>query len=120
VRLQIENGSSGKLKQQFEYLACEYGWRVRKLFENAEEIRKASQVQAEAFHVPISIFNDLFFQFFQVLLLSFSFFFLLFQSNKSLHSFVSIFKKSKQNNSCFRFSKGHFPLNLLLYLRSMK
>ncbi|WVZ01745.1 hypothetical protein V8G54_022551 [Vigna mungo] len=66
VRLLIENGSSGKLKQQFEYLACEYGWRVRRLFENADEIRKASEVQAEAFHAPVSIFNDVFLQFFQV------------------------------------------------------
>ncbi|QCD89043.1 uncharacterized protein LOC114169067 [Vigna unguiculata] len=70
VRLQIENGSSGKLKQQFEYLACEYGWRVRRLFENADEIRRASEVQAEAFHIPVSIFNDLFFQFFQAEVLS--------------------------------------------------
>ncbi|BAT91384.1 hypothetical protein LR48_Vigan08g215200 [Vigna angularis] len=70
VRLQIENGSSGKLKQQFEYLACEYGWRVRRLFENADEIRKASEVQAEAFHVPVSIFNDVFLQFFQAEVLS--------------------------------------------------
>ncbi|KAH1052822.1 hypothetical protein AAZX31_08G235200 [Glycine max] len=70
VRLQIENGSSGKLKQQFEYLVCEYGWKVRRLFENADEIKKASQVQAEAFHVPVSLFNDLFFQFFQAEVLS--------------------------------------------------
>lgn len=71
VRLQIENGSSnGKLKQQFEYLVCEYGWRVRRLSENADEIKKASQVQAEAFHVPVSLFNDLFFQFFQAEVLS--------------------------------------------------
>ncbi|TKY68053.1 N-acetyltransferase protein [Spatholobus suberectus] len=70
VRLQIENGSSGKLKQQFEYLVCEYGWRVRRLFENADEIRKVSQVQAEAFHVPVSLFNHLFFQFFQAEVLS--------------------------------------------------
>lgn len=66
VRLQIENGSSGKLKQQLEYLVCEYGWKVRRLFENADEIKKASLVKAEAFHVPVSLFNDLFFQFFQV------------------------------------------------------
>ena len=66
VRLQIESGSIGKLKQHFEYLVCEYGWRVRRLFENADEIKKASHVQAEAFHVPVSLFNELFFQFFQV------------------------------------------------------
>ena len=65
VRLQIENGS-GKLKQQFEYLVCEYGWRVRRLVENADEISKAARIQAEAFHVPVALFNDLFFHFFQV------------------------------------------------------
>jgi len=111
VRLQIENGSSGKLKQQFEYLACEYGWRVRRLFENADEIRRASEVQAEAFHIPVSIFNDLFFQFFQV-------FFFSFQSDKSLHFFYQCLKRV--NNSCFRFLKGHFLQTLILYLRSMK
>ncbi|KAG4966684.1 hypothetical protein AAZX31_12G001900 [Glycine max] len=70
VRLQIESGSIGKLKQHFEYLVCEYGWRVRRLFENADEIKKASHVQAEAFHVPVSLFNELFFQFFQAEVLS--------------------------------------------------
>ncbi|XP_061362861.1 GCN5-related N-acetyltransferase 10, chloroplastic [Gastrolobium bilobum] len=69
VKVQIENGS-GKLKQQIEYLVCEYGWRVRRLIENADEIKKAAQVQAEAFHVPVALFNDLFFQFFQAEVLS--------------------------------------------------
>ncbi|XP_027353705.1 uncharacterized protein LOC113864316 [Abrus precatorius] len=69
VRLQIENGS-GKLKQRFEYLVCEYGWRVRRLIENTDEIRMAAQVQAQAFHVPVALFNDLFFQFFKAEVLS--------------------------------------------------
>lgn len=74
VGLQIENngGCSGKeVKKELEYLVCEYGWRVRRLIENTDEIKIAAQVQAEAFHVPLALFNDLFFQFFKVLLLIF-------------------------------------------------
>lgn len=74
VRLQAESGSgNGKLKHKYEYLVCDYGWRVRRLVENADEIRKAVQVQAQAFHVPVPLFDHLFFQFFQVLLLFFPF-----------------------------------------------
>ncbi|KAK7812465.1 hypothetical protein CFP56_007699 [Quercus suber] len=50
---------------QFGYLVNEYGWKVRRLVENADEMRKAAQIQAEAFHVPLALFNDLFFDFFQ-------------------------------------------------------
>ncbi|PNX59784.1 hypothetical protein L195_g051594, partial [Trifolium pratense] len=32
---------------------------------NADEIKMAADVQAEAFHVPVALFNDLFFQFFK-------------------------------------------------------
>ncbi|KAL4600712.1 hypothetical protein ACB092_11G217900 [Castanea dentata] len=55
---------------QFGYLVNEYGWKVRRLIENADEMRKAAQVQAEAFHVPLALFNDLFFDFFQAEVLS--------------------------------------------------
>lgn len=52
---------------QFDrYLVNEYGWKVRRLVENTDEMKKVAQVQAEAFHVPVSLFNDLFFDFFQV------------------------------------------------------
>lgn len=72
VKFEIENeNGSENLKQKFEILACEYGWRIRRLIVNADEINMAAQVQAEAFHVPVALFNDLFFQFFKVLLLSF-------------------------------------------------
>ncbi|XP_057457058.1 GCN5-related N-acetyltransferase 10, chloroplastic [Lotus japonicus] len=64
VGLQIES-DGGKLEQQVEYLVCEYGWMVRRLIENKDETRQAAQVQAEAFHIPVALFNDLFFQFFQ-------------------------------------------------------
>nr|XP_023879490.1 uncharacterized protein LOC111991907 isoform X2 [Quercus suber] len=55
---------------QFGYLVNEYGWKVRRLVENADEMRKAAQIQAEAFHVPLALFNDLFFDFFQAEVLS--------------------------------------------------
>lgn len=53
-------------KGEFKYLVSEYGWKIRSLFRNGDEVRKAAQVQAEAFHEPVFLFNDLFFQFFQV------------------------------------------------------
>lgn len=69
VRFEIENDGEN-MKQNFESLVCEYGWRIRRLIENADEIRLAVQVQAEAFHVPVALFNDLFFQFFKAEVLS--------------------------------------------------
>lgn len=58
-------------KGEFKYLVSEYGWNIRSLFRNGDEVRKAAQVQAEAFHEPVFLFNDLFFQFFQVNLLNY-------------------------------------------------
>ncbi|GMY33908.1 hypothetical protein FCV25MIE_29150 [Fagus crenata] len=56
---------------QFDrYLVNEYGWKVRRLVENTDEMKKVAQVQAEAFHVPVALFNDLFFEFFQAEVLS--------------------------------------------------
>ncbi|XP_054812669.1 uncharacterized protein LOC129313508 [Prosopis cineraria] len=55
---------------EIKCLVCENGWRVRRLVEKDEEIRNAANVQAEAFHVPVSFFNPLFFQFFQAEVLS--------------------------------------------------
>ncbi|KAI9084701.1 hypothetical protein K1719_033345 [Acacia pycnantha] len=52
-------------EEERECLVCENGWRVRRLVEKDEEIRNAANVQAEAFHVPVSLFNPLFFLFFQ-------------------------------------------------------
>ena len=54
------------MDEEIESLVCENGWIVRRLVEKDEEIRNAANVQAEAFHVPVSLFNPLFFQFFQV------------------------------------------------------
>ncbi|GKU95887.1 hypothetical protein SLEP1_g9185 [Rubroshorea leprosula] len=55
---------------QLVYLLSEYGWNVRRLLEDEVEMRKVAQIQAEAFHQPAAIFDDLFFEFFQVEVLS--------------------------------------------------
>lgn len=52
--------------EQFGCLVNEYGWKVRRLVEEGREMRKVAEVQAQAFHVPVPIFNDLFFEYFQV------------------------------------------------------
>ncbi|XP_007040791.2 PREDICTED: uncharacterized protein LOC18606872 [Theobroma cacao] len=59
------NGRWGDGKDQPLYLASEYGWKVRRLEEDQDEIRKVAQIQAEAFHQPMAFFDDFFFQFFQ-------------------------------------------------------
>ncbi|KAL6961951.1 GCN5-related N-acetyltransferase 10, chloroplastic [Sarracenia purpurea var. burkii] len=64
------DGKCGDEKGKVGYLVKEYGWRVRRMVEEQSEIRKVAQVQAEAFHVPVVLFNDLFFQFFQAEVLS--------------------------------------------------
>ncbi|KAK2433235.1 ribosomal protein S18 acetylase RimI protein [Trifolium repens] len=69
VKLEIENDSEN-MKQKFDFLVCEYGWRIRRLIMNADEIKMAADVQAEAFHVPVALFNNLFFQFFKAEVLS--------------------------------------------------
>ncbi|GLU05316.1 hypothetical protein SLE2022_224200 [Rubroshorea leprosula] len=55
---------------QLVYLLSEYGWNVRRLLEDEVEMRKVAQIQAEAFHQPAAIFDDLFFEFFQAEVLS--------------------------------------------------
>ncbi|KAM1817932.1 hypothetical protein ACFX11_002167 [Malus domestica] len=57
-------------KGEFKYLVSESGWKVRSLFRNGDEVRKAAYVQAEAFHEPVSLFDDFFFTFFQAEVLS--------------------------------------------------
>ncbi|KAG2641274.1 hypothetical protein PVAP13_2KG175458 [Panicum virgatum] len=52
------------------YLAREAGWGVRRMGRVGEEMRRVAQVQAEAFHVPVALFNDFFFDFFKAEVLS--------------------------------------------------
>lgn len=49
-----------------EYLATEAGWGVRRMARVGEEMRRVAQVQAQAFHVPVALFDDFFFDFFKV------------------------------------------------------
>ncbi|KAL6606556.1 hypothetical protein ACP70R_042209 [Stipagrostis hirtigluma subsp. patula] len=50
-----------------EYLVRESEWGVRRMGRVGEEMRRVALVQAEAFHVPVALFNDFFFDFFKVL-----------------------------------------------------
>lgn len=43
-----------------------HGWHVRRMVQTEEEMRKVARAQAEAFHEPVILFNDFFFEFFQV------------------------------------------------------
>ncbi|KGN44487.1 uncharacterized protein LOC101214390 isoform X2 [Cucumis sativus] len=53
-----------------EYLATEFGWKVRKLIEEEDDLKAVARIQAEAFHEPVLLFNHFFFQFFQAEVLS--------------------------------------------------
>uniref|UniRef100_A0A0E0AHV4 N-acetyltransferase domain-containing protein n=1 Tax=Oryza glumipatula TaxID=40148 RepID=A0A0E0AHV4_9ORYZ len=52
------------------YLAREGEWGVRRMVRVGEEMRRVALVQAEAFHVPVALFNDVFFDFFKAEVLS--------------------------------------------------
>lgn len=55
---------------ELKYMVSQNGWGVRRLKrDDEEEIRRVSLVQAEAFHIPLALFDDFFFMFFQVSLL---------------------------------------------------
>ncbi|KAG6625109.1 uncharacterized protein LOC122299678 isoform X1 [Carya illinoinensis] len=67
----VGNGNSAiNAEGKSRYLVDEYGWKVRRLVVKEDEMRKAAQVQAEAFHEPVALFNDFFFEFFQAEVLS--------------------------------------------------
>lgn len=59
-------GLVGQLHGEDKYLVKEWGWRVRRMVKVGEEMRKVAQVQAEAFHTPVALLNDLFFDLFKV------------------------------------------------------
>lgn len=50
----------------FGNLVQGYGWKVRKMVEEDHEMRSVANIQAESFYEPVILFNDVFFQFFQV------------------------------------------------------
>lgn len=55
-----------KLESSFGYLVGDVNWNVRRMVETEEEMRKVADVQAEAFHEPVFLFDDVFFEFFKV------------------------------------------------------
>lgn len=57
-------------RAQDGYLVREFGWGVRRMVQIGDEMRGVAQVQAEAFHVPVALFNDFFFEFFKAEVLS--------------------------------------------------
>ncbi|XP_009794282.1 GCN5-related N-acetyltransferase 10, chloroplastic-like [Nicotiana sylvestris] len=72
VGLKLEVGNVGKQRGEYEVncFVNENGWLVRRMIETEEEMKKVAGVQAEAFHEPVLIFNDIFFEFFQAEVLS--------------------------------------------------
>ncbi|XP_024024187.1 uncharacterized protein LOC112092374 [Morus notabilis] len=61
----VEDNGRSNYGDEFEYLASDFGWKVRRLGQIGDEMRSAARVQAEAFHEPFLLFNDFFFEFFQ-------------------------------------------------------
>lgn len=53
----------------YESLVRDNNWQVRRMVETEEEMKKVAKVQAEAFHEPVILFNDMFLEFFQVMIL---------------------------------------------------
>ncbi|XP_051179616.1 GCN5-related N-acetyltransferase 10, chloroplastic [Lolium perenne] len=61
-----EVGAVGGTEDEEErYLTRTAGWGVRRMGRVGEEMRRVALVQAEAFHVPVALFNDFFFDFFK-------------------------------------------------------
>lgn len=62
-----QSGIYENKKLQFGCLVSDVNWQVRRMVETEDEMRKVAEVQAEAFHEPVFLFNDLFFEFFKVI-----------------------------------------------------
>lgn len=61
------NGIYENKKLQFGYLVSDVNWQVRRMVETEDEMKEVANVQAEAFHEPVFLFDDLFFDFFKVI-----------------------------------------------------
>ncbi|XP_073059626.1 GCN5-related N-acetyltransferase 10, chloroplastic [Primulina eburnea] len=59
------NGLYENEKSLSGYLVSDSNWRVRRMVETEEEMKNVAKVQAEAFHEPVFLFDDLFFDFFK-------------------------------------------------------
>ncbi|KAG8378421.1 hypothetical protein BUALT_Bualt08G0135600 [Buddleja alternifolia] len=64
------NGTYQNKKLQFDCLVSDVNWQVRRMVDTQDEMKKVANVQAEAFHEPVILFDDLFFDFFKAEVLS--------------------------------------------------
>ncbi|KAK2659002.1 hypothetical protein Ddye_005535 [Dipteronia dyeriana] len=69
---EIDNNINNKENDEnkLDCLMSEFGWEVSRLVVEDDEMRRVSFLQAQAFHIPVFLFNDLFFDFFQAEVLS--------------------------------------------------
>ncbi|KAK4860421.1 hypothetical protein QYF36_023503 [Acer negundo] len=61
---EIDNNKEND-ESKLDCLVSEFGWEVRRLVVEDDEMRRVAFLQAQAFHIPVFLFNDLFFDFFQ-------------------------------------------------------
>ncbi|GFP86764.1 hypothetical protein PHJA_000820200 [Phtheirospermum japonicum] len=64
------NGTYENEKLLSGYLISDVKWQVRRMVETEDEMKQVANVQAEAFHEPVFLFDDLFFDFFKAEVLS--------------------------------------------------
>nr|XP_009588868.1 uncharacterized protein LOC104086328 isoform X2 [Nicotiana tomentosiformis] len=65
LKLNVDVGKKRGDNYEVDCFVNENGWLVRRMIETEEEMKKVAGVQAEAFHEPVFIFNDVFLEFFQ-------------------------------------------------------
>ncbi|CAN8235389.1 unnamed protein product [Cochlearia groenlandica] len=67
----LTSSSQNATETDLKYLVSQNGWGVRRLKrEDEDEMKRVSLVQAEAFHIPLALFDHFFFTFFQAEVLS--------------------------------------------------
>ncbi|KAJ0087258.1 hypothetical protein Patl1_07531 [Pistacia atlantica] len=66
----VKGRENSNNSEEFEYLVSEFGWKARRLAKEDDEMRKVAAIQAEAFHIPVLFFDDVFFEFFKAEVLS--------------------------------------------------
>ncbi|KAJ0026430.1 hypothetical protein Pint_07375 [Pistacia integerrima] len=66
----VKGRENSNNSEEFECLVSEFGWKARRLAKEDDEMRKVAAIQAEAFHIPVLFFDDVFFEFFKAEVLS--------------------------------------------------
>ncbi|GER37818.1 acyl-CoA N-acyltransferases super family protein [Striga asiatica] len=69
-KLDSNGGAHVSEKLLFGYLVSHLNWQVRRMADTEEETKRVAYIQAEAFHEPVFMFNDMFFGFFKAEVLS--------------------------------------------------